>query len=84
MGLLRCARNDQTRLAVFTNDMNMGFAYKCDVSASWRMRVPYGDLKSKTHEKGLSLKNNPLHSQQYRLAEIVVVVEEYKSLADFF
>ena len=53
MGLLRCALNDQTRLAVFTN------------------------------EKGLSLKNNPLHGQKHRLVEIVVV-EDYKSLADFF
>ena len=30
------------------------------------------------------MKNNPLHSQKHRLVEIVVVVEDYKSLADFF
>ena len=43
-------------------------------------------LKNKlyTYEKGLSLKNNPLHGQKHRLVEIVVVVEDYKSLADFF
>jgi len=36
------------------------------------------------YEKGLSRKNNPLHCQKHRLVEIVVVVEKYKSLADFF